>query len=258
LAPSDQTAGVEPAATWSPAGDGRLLAVEGLCAGYGRKQVVFDVSFHVEPGEVVAILGHNGAGKTTTLRAVFGSLPLTSGRVMYSGEEVSHRPSTARNVQRGMSLIPSEHYVFQDLTVLDNLRLGAVTVLDRAARQERLELVYRTFPILQERTRQRAGTLSGGQQRMVSLGVALMSSPRLLLLDEPSLGLAPNLVDRILAVVRRLAEDQGLAVVLIEQNVQYALQIAQRVYVMRSGRLILEESSAALQAMGREKWWELF
>ena len=242
----------------APAGGHRLLDVDGLCAGYGRKQVVFDVSFHVAVGEVVAILGHNGAGKTTTLRAVFGSLPPAAGRVVYQGEDVARRPSTARNVQRGMSLIPSERYVFQDLTVLDNLRLGALTVSDPRSRQERLDLVHRTFPVLRERSGQRAGTLSGGQQRMVSLGIALMSMPRLLLLDEPSLGLAPTLVGRILSTVQQLAADQGLGVVLVEQNVHYALHFAERVYVMRSGRIILDETGRALQAMGREKWWELF
>jgi branched-chain amino acid transport system ATP-binding protein len=189
---------------------------------------------------------------------VFGALPPASGRVEYRGEDVAVRPSTARNVQRGMSLIPSERYVFQDLTVLENLRLGALTVADARSRRERLDLVYRTFPILQERSGQRAETLSGGQQRMVSLGVALMSVPRLLLLDEPSLGLAPSLVERILSTVQRLAAEEGLGVVLVEQNVHYALRFARRVYVMRSGRVIMSETSEALQAMGREKWWELF
>jgi branched-chain amino acid transport system ATP-binding protein len=238
--------------------DGRLLAVRDLCAGYGRKQVVFDVCFHVDAGEVVAILGHNGAGKTTTLKAVFGSLPPTSGSVAYLGEDLPEHPSTARNVHRGMSLIPSERYVFQDLTVLDNLRLGALTVSDAGARQERLELVHSLFPVLKERAGMRADTLSGGQQRMVSLGIALMSMPRLLMLDEPSLGLAPTLVERILSTVQQLAAEQGLGVVLVEQNVQYALSVAKRVYVMRSGRIIMEESSQALRAMGHEKWWELF
>jgi len=159
-------------------------------------------------------------------------------------------------VREGMALIPSERFVFQDLTVNDNLLLGAANNPDEDARARRKELVLRLFPILDERATQLAGTMSGGQQRMVSLGIALMASPRLLMLDEPSLGLAPSVVQQIFDVVRRLADEEGLSVLLLEQNVTQALRIVDRVYVMRSGRVLLEETVEQMRA--RDSYWDLF
>ncbi len=231
------------------------LEVNGLTTGYRRKQVVFGVSLKVEPGEVVAVIGHNGAGKTTSLKAMFGLLPVWSGTVSFEGQVITNSPPNL-NVRRGIAFIPQERAVFPDLTVAENLDLGGITVPDAATRRRRLVEVFELFPVLQERRRQRAGTLSGGEQRMLSLGIALMVRPRLLLVDEPSLGLAPALVQRIMGTIRQICRDQGTSVLLVEQNVRQALQVADRVYVMRTGRVILEESGAALLARGQ--WWDLF
>jgi branched-chain amino acid transport system ATP-binding protein len=232
-----------------------VLEIEHLDAGYGRKQVVFDVSLHVRAGEVVTLLGHNGSGKTTTIRTVLGLNQAHGGRVRYHGRDVT-RAGFRANVRAGMAMIPSERFVFPDLSVLDNLLLGAANERDASRRRERMEQVHALFPILAERTQQQAGTLSGGQQRMLSLGLLLMASPRLLMLDEPSLGLAPAVVQQIFDRVRQLADAEGLAVLLLEQNVGQALRITDRAYVMRSGRVILEETAEQMRA--RPSFWDLF
>jgi branched-chain amino acid transport system ATP-binding protein len=232
-----------------------VLLVEKLRTGYGRKQVVFDVDIHVNEGEVVGILGHNGSGKSTSIKAILGILPVQSGKVTFQGHDVSKAGSRA-NVKAGMAMIPSERFVFADLSVLDNLLLGGANEPDGDKRAKRLELVYGLLPILKERSDQLAGTMSGGQQRMVSLGLALMSSPKLLMLDEPSLGLAPAVVEQIFTRVRQLADSEGLSVLLLEQNVGQALRIVDRVYVMRSGRVLLEESVEQMRA--RDSYWDLF
>jgi branched-chain amino acid transport system ATP-binding protein len=248
-----------PDLTSPVAGNGRtgapVLVIDKLRTGYGRKQVVFDVDLHVGEGEVVGVLGHNGSGKSTTIKAVLGILPVQAGRVTFQGRDVTKLGSRA-NVKAGMALIPSERFVFADLSVLDNLLLGGANEPDADKRAKRLELVYNLLPILKERSEQLAGTMSGGQQRMVSLGLALMSSPRLLMLDEPSLGLAPAVVEQIFARVRQLADSEGLSVLLLEQNVGQALRIVDRVYVMRSGRVLLEETAEQMKA--RDSYWDLF
>jgi len=238
-------------ATQTPA----LLAVEDLATGYGRKQVVFGASLAVRPGEIVALIGHNGAGKTTTLKAVAGLLPVWNGRVVFDGAAIGQVSSAAR-VRRGLAFIPQERFVFADLTVTENLELGAFSIADRRLAAERRETILALLPVLAERKQQLAGTLSGGEQRMVSLGMALMMRPRLLLLDEPSLGLAPFLVERIMATIQDIVRREGLTVLLVEQNIHHALAIATRVYVMRTGRVILEESGASMAARG--EWWDLF
>jgi branched-chain amino acid transport system ATP-binding protein len=232
-----------------------VLSVEGLQAGYGRKQVVFDVNMHVDQGEVVTVLGHNGSGKSTTIRTVLGLIPPLGGRIVYRGQDVTRHSSRA-NVKAGMAMIPSERFVFPDLTVMDNLLLGGANEPDASRRKERLALVHQLFPILESRPNQMAGTLSGGQQRMLSLGLLLMAGPRLLMLDEPSLGLAPAVVQQIFQAVRSLTTSEGLSVLLLEQNVGAALQITDRAYVMRSGRVILEETVEQLRA--RDSYWDLF
>lgn len=231
-----------------------LLDVRKLSCGYGRKQVVFDLDLRVGRGEIVSLFGHNGAGKTTVIKNVLGAYRPTAGSVEYDGADVTGASARA-NVQRGMALIPSERFVFGDLSVYDNLLLGAANLADDGERDRKLGQVYELFPILSERSKQQAGTMSGGQQRMVSLGLALMSNPRLLLLDEPSLGLAPAVVQQIFSAVRALADD-GLSVLLLEQNVGQALRISDRAYVMRSGRIILEEDAATMKQ--RESYWDLF
>jgi branched-chain amino acid transport system ATP-binding protein len=236
-------------------GASALLEVAGLSAGYGPKQIVFGVGLTVGPGEIVGLLGHNGAGKTTTVKTVLGLLPALAGTVRFGGAEVTGASARA-NVRSGMGMIPSERFVFPDLSVRDNLRLGALNARRGADSGKRLALVRELFPLLAEREGQRAGQLSGGQQRMVSLGMALMAEPRLLMLDEPSLGLAPSVVRQIFDAVRALADTEGLAVLLLEQNVGQALRICDRVYVMRSGRMLLEEPAAEMRA--RESYWDLF
>jgi branched-chain amino acid transport system ATP-binding protein len=232
-----------------------MLSVHNLKCGYGRKQVVFDVDFDVMPGEIVGIFGHNGSGKSTTIRTILGINPTIGGTIMFDGRDTT-KSSSRSNVRAGMAMIPSERFVFADLTVQDNLLLGGANDPDPDRRAKRMKLVLELFPILAERSGQFAGTMSGGQQRMVSLGLALMASPRLLMLDEPSLGLAPAVVQQIFDTVRRLADSEGLSVLLLEQNVGQALRIVDRVYVMRSGRVILHETAEQMRA--RESFWDLF
>jgi branched-chain amino acid transport system ATP-binding protein len=246
-----------PSPAVSPNGDNGTptLLVENLQGGYGRKQVVYDVDFRVDAGEILGVLGHNGSGKSTTIRTILGINKPFGGRITFAGKDVTNSNSR-QNVKAGMAMIPSERFVFADMTVTDNLLLGGANDPDEDRRAKRFELVRELFPILVDRANQAAGTMSGGQQRMVSLGMALMASPKLLMLDEPSLGLAPAVVQQIFGTVRRLADEEGLAVLLLEQNVGQALKIADRCSVMRSGRVILEESAAEMRA--RDSYWELF
>ncbi len=238
-----------------PGPSSSVLTVEGLQAGYGRKRVVFDVDFHVDEGEVVTLLGHNGSGKSTTIRTILGLLNAQGGRVTFRGEDVTHAGSR-HNVRRGMALIPSERFVFADLTVLDNLLLGGANENDATVRRDRMAMVNELFPILKLRSTQFAGTLSGGEQRMLSLGLLLMARPKLLMLDEPSLGLAPMVVQHIFDAIKELTVSERLSLLLLEQNVGQALRITDRVYVMRSGRIILEETAEQMRT--RDSYWDLF
>jgi branched-chain amino acid transport system ATP-binding protein len=232
-----------------------LLDVSALRAGHGRRQVVFDVDLTVGAGEVVAVFGHNGAGKTTTLSSLFGTVKPIGGSIRFDGADIAGAPC-ATNVARGLTLIPAENFVFSELPVIDNLRLGAYLERSADAVRRRLDQVYEIFPILEERSGQLAGTMSGGQQRMLSIGIALMSGPRLLLLDEPSLGLSPALVQQMMEVIGRLAREESLSVLLVEQNVVQTLPVVDRAYFMRSGRIILEEASTELRK--RSSFWDLF
>ncbi len=233
-----------------------LLEAEGIEAGYGKKTVLQGVGLRVHEGEVVALLGHNGAGKSTTLKTLLGLLPARAGSVRFAGEPWSNGDSVA-NVRRGMSLVPQGRGVFPDLTVTENLMLGAYTQRDTAAAATRLREVTELFPVLAERGAHRAGTLSGGQQQMVAVGMALMPRPRLMMMDEPSIGLAPVLVQRMLETARQINRRFGTAIVLVEQNVKTALEVADRAYVMKSGRVVLEKPAAELLA-ARNSWWELY
>jgi branched-chain amino acid transport system ATP-binding protein len=223
-----------------------LLAVESLLVRYGPIVAVRDVSLRVEQGEIVALLGANGAGKSSFLNAVAGLVPAAGGRVRFRGEEIQ-RLAPERIVKRGLSLTPEGRRVFPRLTVADNLRLGAVPQGDRASVTAARERVFELFPILSERSGQVAGTLSGGQQQMLAIGRSLMAGPKLLLLDEPSLGLAPILVDQIFGLLARLRE-QGTTILLVEQNVHRALELADRAYVLAGGEIEREGPAAELRA----------
>jgi branched-chain amino acid transport system ATP-binding protein len=233
-----------------------LLDVRDLEAGYGKKTVLHGVSFRVAEGEIVALLGHNGAGKSTTLRTVLGLLPARAGSVRFAGEECGNG-DPAVNVRRGLALVPQGRGVFPDLTVVENLMLGAYTQGDRAGALGRMDEVLELFPMLSERRAQRVGTMSGGQQQMVAVGTALMQRPRLMMMDEPSIGLAPVLVHRVLETAVKINERFGTAIVLVEQNIKTALAMASRAYVMKSGRIVLEKRAADLLA-AQDSWWELY
>lgn len=233
-----------------------LLEVEGIESGYGKKTVLQGVSLRVHEGEVVTVLGHNGAGKSTTLKTILGLLPARAGRVVFAGEPWANG-NPVENVRRGMALVPQGRGVFPDLTVIENLMLGAYTQRDTQSNATRLRDVIELFPMLAERRAQRAGTLSGGQQQMVAVGMALMPRPRLMMMDEPSIGLAPVLVQRVLETAQQINRRFGTAIILVEQNIKTALGVAERAYVMKSGRVILEKPAAELLA-AQDSWWELY
>lgn len=234
-----------------------LLDLRGVEGGYRKKTVLRGITLRVDAGEVVALIGHNGAGKSSTLKAIFGLIRVSRGQVVYDGTEITNR-DPALNTLGGISFVPQGRSIFADLTVGENLRLGAYS-LHRGSPgliEERLEAVSGLFPILGERMRQRAGLLSGGQQQMLALGIALMQRPRLLLLDEPSLGLAPLLVQRVIDSVREINERFGTAILLVEQNIRQALRVSNRVYVMKVGQIAVEERSTTLLQQG--EFWHLF
>jgi branched-chain amino acid transport system ATP-binding protein len=243
------------AANETPRAVAPVLEALELKAGYQRRQVLYDVSLTVGTGEIVALLGHNGAGKTTLLKTIIGFNPLFGGRIWFNGKDRTADSYTAK-VRAGMSYTSAEAPVFRDLTVRDNLELGGFTVADAQERSRRMRQVFALFPILEERLGQLGGTLSGGQQRMLSLGMAIMAKPKLMLLDEPSLGLSPAIVQSIFQQIRQFAVESDMSVLLVEQNVRAALRIADRAYFMRSGEIILEQDSAT--ALARGSWWDLF
>jgi len=218
-----------------------LLRLDGIQAGYRDLVAVRDVSLEVRAGEVVSLIGGNGAGKTTTLRTITGLLPLLRGRIEFQGERIDGRTS-AQIVRRGIAHVPEGRQLFPSMTVRENLELGA---REPRARPERLEAVFALFPRLRERARQAAGTLSGGEQQMCAIGRGLMARPTLLLLDEPSLGLAPVIVKRIFENLQQI-NAQGLTILLVEQNVARALALSHRAYVIENGRIVLDGSRDAL------------
>jgi branched-chain amino acid transport system ATP-binding protein len=223
------------------------LHVEGLCSGYGPLQVLFEVDLDVRPGEIVALMGSNGAGKTTTLRTVTGQLKAIGGRVVLDGEDVT-RAAPESLVQRGVALVPEGRGMLRDLSVEQNLELGAYVVRDRGAIREAFERAYTTFPILAERKTQLAGRLSGGQQQMLALARALMSNPRLLLVDEASLGLSPAMTETAFALLLEVNRTAGVGILLVEQNV-LALDLAHRAFVLEKGRVVDTAEGTAVRAM---------
>lgn len=221
-----------------------MLEIENANVFYGAIQALHDVSLTVGEGELIALLGANGAGKTTTLRAISGLLRPRSGRIRFAGANLAGAP-THRVVAAGIVHVPEGRQVFSSLSVAENLRLGAYQRRDRAAVEEDRRWVFSLFPILKERQGQAAGTLSGGEQQMLAIGRALMGRPRLLLLDEPSLGLAPVVVELIFDVIQKLRA-RGITILLVEQNAYQALALADRAYVLETGRVKLAGRSADL------------
>lgn len=214
-----------------------LLEVTDLKVYYGVIQAIKGISFEVNQGEVVALIGANGAGKTTTLHTLSGLLPAKEGKIVFDGKDITKTPPH-KIVSMGMAQVPEGRRVFQQLSVLENLKLGAYTRSNKAEISETLERVYERFPRLKERKNQVAGTLSGGEQQMLAMGRALMSKPRLILMDEPSMGLSPLLVSEIFDIIEEI-RNSGTTVLLVEQNAKKALSIADRAYVLETGNITL-------------------
>ncbi|MBA2639085.1 MAG: ABC transporter ATP-binding protein [Nocardioidaceae bacterium] len=223
-----------------------LLTVEGLCVNYGRIEALRDISFEVPEGSVVTLVGANGAGKTTTLKTVSGLRGVRAGKVVFAGEDITHLPAH-RRVERGVSQAPEGRGIFPGMTVRENLEMGAYVRKDRktAAYREDTERVLTLFPRLQERIGQSAGTLSGGEQQMLAIGRGLMARPRLLLLDEPSMGLAPKLIQQIFSIVTEINQ-QGTTVLLVEQNAAQALKRADHAHIMETGEIVRSGTGAEL------------
>jgi branched-chain amino acid transport system ATP-binding protein len=235
-----------PAAEPTPAAEaGRILEVEGIDAFYGSIQALRGVSLEVREGEIVTLIGANGAGKSTTLRAINGIVHPRHGRIRFQGSDIT-REGPHDIVRRGISQSPEGRRLFPRMTVTENLEMGAFQRRDRAEIKEDMDRVFELFPRLQERRDQKAGTMSGGEQQMCAIGRALMARPKLLLLDEPSLGLAPIFVERIFEIVEQINK-QGTSILLVEQNALMALDAADRGYVLETGRVVLADKASALK-----------
>ena len=224
-----------------------MLEVNNINVAYNGTQVLWDVSLKVEEGEIVALVGANGAGKTTTLKTIIGLLSPLSGSITFEGERIDGIPARMV-ISRGISMVPEGRRVFPYMTVRENLELGAYTEKQKARVQENMEWVFNLFPILRERQDQLAGTFSGGEQQMLVIGRALMSRPRFLMVDEPSLGLAPTIVATVFDVIKSLHQEGNTTILLVEQNVRKSLEIAQRAYVLETGRVVLSGKSKDLLA----------
>ncbi|HYM59724.1 MAG TPA: ABC transporter ATP-binding protein [Thermoanaerobaculia bacterium] len=221
-----------------------MLEVDGIDVFYGNVQALWDVSFRVEEGEIVTLIGANGAGKSTTLKTVCGLLAPKKGKIAFAGVDITGLPPNEL-VRRGLVLIPEARQLWPGMTVMENLEMGAYARAARTVRARTLETVFAMFPRLKERAKQKAGTLSGGEQQMCAIGRGLMARPRLLLLDEPSLGLAPLLVREVFACLG-VIRDQGVTIVLVEQNVPHALALADRAFVLETGRVTLSGKAREL------------
>ena len=223
-----------------------MLEFKRVCTSYGNIQALWDVDLRIEQGEIVTLVGANGAGKSTTLMSISGAIPVQRGEILFEGKPI-HRLKTDRIVQLGISQVPEGRLIFPDLTVMENLELGAYLRRDTAEIKRDLEHMFDLFPILARRSGQPGGTLSGGEQQMLAISRALMARPRLLLLDEPSLGLAPIIIRQIFEIIQRINKD-GTTVFLVEQNANQALKVASRGYVMETGRITMQGPGEQLLA----------
>jgi len=221
-----------------------MLEVENLAAGYGPMQVLHGMTFRVQEGQLVSLLGTNGAGKTTTLRTISGLLKTRSGRVRFLGEDIT-RASASDIVKAGLVQVPEGRKLFVDMTVMENLELGAYTPKARKNRKKNLEWVFELFPILKERQKQLVGSMSGGQQQMVAIARGLMAEPKLLIMDEPSIGLSPLLTKQVFDIIRTIKE-QGVTVLLVEQNLDQALAMSDYAYVVEHGRVVMSGTGEEL------------
>ncbi len=230
-----------------------MLKVQGLHVSYGKIAAVKDVSIEVAEGEIVALIGPNGAGKTTLLKTIAGLLPCSGGSILFDGRPIANRPAT-EVMRQGLALVLEGRSTLKHMTVHENLVLGGYVRRDHAAIAADIERMLDRFPILRSRLRQRAGTLSGGEQQMLVIARALLSRPRLLMLDEPSLGLAPLVTAEIFKIVRELNADGKMTILLVEQNANQALQLADRAYVLEMGKVVLEGAELASDARVREAY----
>ena len=221
-----------------------ILEVKDLEVYYGVIQAIRGISFEVYQGEIIALIGANGAGKTTTLQTITGLIPSKSGKIFYEGKDITKIPGH-KLVSMGIAHVPEGRRVFASLSVLQNLKLGAYTRNDKKELEDTLQMIYKRFPRLEERKNQMAGTLSGGEQQMLAMGRALMSHPKLIVLDEPSMGLSPIYVNEIFDIIQKINED-GVTVLLVEQNAKKALSIANRAYVLETGSIVLSGDAAKL------------
>jgi branched-chain amino acid transport system ATP-binding protein len=224
----------------------KMLDIKNLVVSYGAINALHGISLRVEPGKIVTLIGANGAGKTTTLKTISGLLKPKSGEIFYDGKNISGLPPH-EIVKRGLSHVPEGRMIFANLTVLENLQMGAYLVRDKKIVRRELDFVFGIFPRLRERESQIAGTLSGGEQQMLAIGRALMAQPKFLMLDEPSLGLAPLLVKTIFEKIVEINRERGLSILLVEQNANRALEISSFGYVLETGKIVLADNAAALR-----------
>jgi len=213
-----------------------MMQIQDLVSGYGESEVLRGITLDVKKGQIATIIGPNGAGKTTLFRTLFGLIPARKGKIVFEGEDLSGLPPLAR-IRKGIALVPQGRMVFPDMTVLENMELGAYTVTDRNQMRDSMEECYRLFPVLRERKGQRAGTLSGGEQQMLVIARALMSRPRFLMLDEPSLGISPRLVKEIFRTISTINRNTNTTIALVEQNANIALKVGHYGYVMEGGHI---------------------
>lgn len=224
-----------------------MLEIKNVSTFYGKIAALTDVSVHIKKGEIVSLIGANGAGKTTLLMTICGDPKPSQGQILFEGRDITQDTTSA--IMRGdIAIVPEGRRIFSRLTVEENLSMGAFFINDKAEKIALMDEVFNLFPRLKERINQRAGTMSGGEQKMLAIGRALMSKPRLLFLDEPSLGLAPIVIQQIFDIIQQLREERGMTIFLVEQNANQALRLADRGYVLETGRIVLEDTGAALLA----------